>query len=218
VGWEGHASRAERRFADGQSRLPEEPEARQKQLVRTAMAAATAGLARLMEGRRDEAAEWLLRSAETYRVSWEDAPPGSWGRPIGALKAVILAGDMTASTEIATWAASLGAAEADSTIARYAAALATLVLGRDAEAAALAEQLEAETSFPSATAAALAALARREPARYRDSVVAVLADFESRSDYLEDLPVADTVMVLEALAERRGLAVRPESPLLPSPG
>ena len=44
----------------------------------------------------------------------------------------------------------------------------------------------------------------------------MLADFESRSDFLEDLPVADTVLVLEALAERRGLAVRPRSALLPS--
>lgn len=179
------------------------------------MAASSAALAHLMQGEADEAATWFATSAETYRASWEDAPPESWGRPIGALKAVVLAGDMTAAVETATWAASLGAEKSDSLIARYAAALAALVLGHDREAARLAEALSVDHSFPGATAAALSALAHREPARYREAVCAVLVDFESRTDFLEDLPVADTVLVLEALAERRGLAVRPASGLLP---
>jgi hypothetical protein len=215
VTWAEHAERAERRFADGQRRLPSEPDARQKQLVRMAMAASSAGLARLMDARPDVAAEWFLKSAETYRASWQDAPDASWGRPIGALKAVVLAGNMSAAVEIATWAASLGADESDSPIGRYAAALAALVLGLDADAAREAERLGSDPSFPAPTAEALAALAHREPARYREAVRAVLADFESRSEFLEDLPVADTVLVLEALAERRGLAVRPASELLP---
>jgi hypothetical protein len=214
--WSEHAARAELRFSDGLRRLPSEPDARQKQLVRMAMAASTAGLARLMEGQSDGAAEWFLRSAESYRASWEDAPPESWGRPVGALKAVVLAGNVTAGVEAATWAASLGLEEARSPIARYAGILAALVLGRDDEAARLAEELHGDPSFPQATAAALAALAHREPARYREAVGAVLADFESRTEFLENLPVADTVVVLEALAERRGLAVRPVSALLPA--
>jgi hypothetical protein len=48
------------------------------------------------------------------------------------------------------------------------------------------------------------------------AVAAVLGSFEERDEYLEDIPVADTVVVLEALAERRGLAVRPVSALLPA--
>jgi hypothetical protein len=44
----------------------------------------------------------------------------------------------------------------------------------------------------------------------------VLASFESREAYLEDIPVADTVIVLEALAEPRGIAARPRSDLLPT--
>jgi hypothetical protein len=43
----------------------------------------------------------------------------------------------------------------------------------------------------------------------------VLRSFEERDAYLEGIPVADTVIVLEALAEPRGIAVRPSSPLLP---
>ena len=87
VDWEEHAEREEGRYADGNARLPSEPDARQKQLVRVAMAATGAGLARLMQGRRAEAAGWLARSAERFRESFADAPPGSWGRLIGAVKA-----------------------------------------------------------------------------------------------------------------------------------
>jgi hypothetical protein len=47
------------------------------------------------------------------------------------------------------------------------------------------------------------------------AVAAVLGSFEERDEYLEDIPVADTVIVLEALAERRGMATRLSSALLP---
>jgi len=43
----------------------------------------------------------------------------------------------------------------------------------------------------------------------------VLASFEARDEYLEDLPVADTVLVLQALARERGLDVPLRSPVLP---
>ena len=216
MSWAEHADRAEQRYADGQGRLPSEPDARQKQLVRMAMAANTAGLAHLMQRQSEQATEWFSRAAETFRASWEDAPAESWGRPIGALKAAVLAGDMTGCAETATWASTLGGDQSDSPIGKYSAALAALVLGQDEQAAHLAEGLAGDRSFPGATAASLRALALREPAGYREAVAAVLADFESRSDFLEDLPVADTVLVLESLAERRGLAVRPRSALLPA--
>jgi hypothetical protein len=43
----------------------------------------------------------------------------------------------------------------------------------------------------------------------------VLESFETRDEYLEDMPVADTVLVLQALAARRDLAANLTSPLLP---
>ena len=43
----------------------------------------------------------------------------------------------------------------------------------------------------------------------------MLESFETRDEYLEDIPVADTVLVLQALAARRELAAELESPLLP---
>ena len=44
----------------------------------------------------------------------------------------------------------------------------------------------------------------------------MLVSFEEREAYLEDIPVADTVVVLETLAAGRGLAAGLTSPLLPN--
>ena len=41
------------------------------------------------------------------------------------------------------------------------------------------------------------------------------AENEQRDEYLEDMPVADTVIVLQALAARRNLSADLESSLLP---
>jgi hypothetical protein len=49
------------------------------------------------------------------------------------------------------------------------------------------------------------------------AVETVLESFEAREDYLEDLPVADTVIVLQRLAGRRNMAAELSSPLLPNP-
>ncbi len=218
VDWDEHAEREEERYADGLARLPSDPDGRQKQLVRVAMAATGAGLARLMQGRRAEAVGWLGRSAERFRESYLDAPPGSWGRPIGAVKARVLAGDWEGAAADADWALEQRPDGAPSPIGRYAAVLALLVLGRDEEAGPLADglQLEPEETFPRAVADALAALAAGDSDAYREAVGRVLVSFEERDAYLEDIPVADTVCVLEALAERRGLAAGLSSPLLPT--
>jgi len=217
VDWEEHAEREEERYRDGLERMPTDPDGRQKQLVRIAMAAGGAGLARLMQGRRGEAAGWFARSAERYRESFDHAPPESWGRLIGAVKSRVLAGDWDGAAEDARWALEQGPGEAGSPIGRYGAALAALVLGEDERAGALAGGLqgEPEEAFPGAVADAVVALAAGEAQAYAAAVARVLESFESRDAYLEDIPVADTVLVLEALAERRGLAARPVSPLLP---
>jgi hypothetical protein len=217
VDWEEHAEREEARYAGGLARLPAEPDGRQKQLVRVAMAATGAGLARLMQGRRAEAGGWLARSAERFRESYADAPPGSWGRLIGAVKARVLAGDWAGAAADAEWTLEQRPADAESPIGRYAAVLALLVLGRNEEAGRLAEGLqeEDEAAFPPAVADALAGLARNDAEAYDDAVGRVLASFEERDAYLEDIPVADTVVVLEALASRRGIAAGLTSRLLP---
>ena len=62
---------------------------------------------------------------------------------------------------------------------------------------------------------ALLALAMRDREAYAEAIAGVVASFEARTQFLEDVPVADTVLALEALAASRGMAVRPASPLLP---
>jgi hypothetical protein len=169
-----------------------------------------------MAGRRDEGAAWLLRAADRYRESWADAPPESWGRPIGALKSRLVADDLAGARADARWALDAGAAGSESPIGRYAAALARLVLGEDAEAGRLSDGLRGREDFPAAVAECLGALARADADRYVRAVRGLLADFEARDEFLEDVPVADTVLALQTLAGVRGLAVPLSSPLLPS--
>jgi hypothetical protein len=207
--WEGLCARERSRYEDGAARLSPE------QLVRLGNAAYGAGLVLLMLGRRGEAETWLGRAAARWHESWEHATPTSWGRPIGSIKASLIAGRDEDAVAFAEWALALGTREADSPIGRYAAVLALLVLDRDAEAAALASTLRGLDDFPGDVAEALTLVAGRDADRYRGAVGAVLESFESRESYLEDVPVADTVLVLEALARRRGFGAELSSVLLP---
>jgi hypothetical protein len=215
--WAEQADAAAARYRDGEARVgrnDDETDPRQRQLTRLGNAAWAAGLCLLMAGRRDDAAAWLRLAAGRYRESWQEAPPDSWGRPIGAIKALLLVGDD--ATDAAVWALEAGAAGAGSPIGRYAGTLALLVLGRDAEAGVVAATLEGRDDFPPDVAAALAALAGGDGAGYAAAVAAVLRSFEARDEFLEDVAVADTVLVLQRLAAERGLAVElPASARLP---
>ena len=150
------------------------------------------------------------------RASWDDAPPGSWGRAIAMLKARILVGDWPAAKEDARWTLDQRAADAESPIGRYAGCLALLALGEWEEARVLADALRTDDDFPAAVGDALAAIAAEDPLGYTEAIEAVLESFELREEHLEDVPVADTVLVLQALAARRDLAVELESALLPA--
>jgi hypothetical protein len=217
VDWAEHARREQSRYRDGEARLPEvdDRDARQRQLTRMGNAAGGVGLACLMAGDTEAAREWFARAVERYLESYELAPPGSWGRPIAILKAHILAGDWIGAQTDARWTLEQAAAEAESPIGRYAAVLALLVLDRDEEALVLADELRARADFPASVGDALAAIAAQDPLGYVVAIEAVLESFETRDDYLEDLPVADTVIALQALAARRNVAAELSSPLLP---
>ena len=208
--------REKARYRDGSDRLSDDPNERQRQLTRIGNAAYGAGLALLMLGDPEDAREWFDRAVLRYRESYEHAPPGSWGRPIGALKARILAGDWAGAEEAATWALQEGAAESDSPIGRYAAALALLALGDDRDARVAADSIRTRDDFPHDVGDALAMLAAADVMGYTYAVESVLESFERRDEYLEDIPVADTVIVLQALAARRGLTAELSSPVLPS--
>ena len=209
--WSDRAQTAIERYGAGEQR-----DLDQRQLTQLGNAAWAAGLSLLMDGRREESAEWLRRAAGRYRESWDSgAPADSWGRPIAAMKSLLLAGDD--ARPAAQWALDAGAADAESPIGRYAATLALLVLGRDHDALHIAGTLRERDDFPHDVADALVELAADENrVEYAVAVEQILDSFETRTDFLEDVPVADTVLILQVLAEPRGLAIDlPASELLP---
>lgn len=205
--WRERYDRAAARYAAGETRELDE-----RQFVQLANSAWAAGLSALMAGDRWEAWRWLRQAAARYRESWDaGGAPDAWGRPIGALKAFLIAGEAGREHGLpdnslllaAQWALDVGATEAESPIGRYAGVLALLVLDRDAEAAALVPTLGGD--FPSDVRDALAAIVDRDAEAYRDAANRIRRSFETREAHLEDVPVPDTALALDALAARRGL-------------
>jgi uncharacterized protein len=153
----------------------------------------------------------LQRAAERYRASWEVAPPRSFGRLVGYAKAAILAGD-----DPSEYVRDQLSDEGDSPPAWWALALAALAADDDALARRAADGMRSGSDAFGRAADAVAALAARDRAAYAAAVQAIVADFETRDAHLTGVPIADTALVLERLAERRGVAIHPGSALLPA--
>jgi hypothetical protein len=210
VDWIPLAEARQSRYAETHGEVDE------RALVRRGNTAYASGLALLMAG-DPEAPQWLRLAAARWRESW-DAGEGreSWGRPIGALKAALLAGDEDGVEELARWALEVGSATAESPIGRYGGTLALLALGRWTEARHVAESLRERDDFPHDVADALACIAGNDLLGYIEAVESVVTSFETREEYLEEVPVADTALVLRDLARRRGFEEPlPASPVLP---
>jgi predicted CoA-binding protein len=158
----------------------------------------------------EDATEPLRRAAAGYRASWEAAPPGSYGRLVGFAKASILAAEDPGDYV----RAQLGPDDRTPP-ACWARALAALARGDDARAARAAKGMRAGSEPFGRAADAITALAAGDRAGYTAAIEAIVADFEAREDHLTGVAIADTALVLERLAERRGLAAHPESALLP---
>ena len=160
-----------------------------------------------------EATAALREAVARYRESWELAPPASYGRLIGMLKAAVLAGD---AEDAARYALAELPADATSPPAAYARAIALLVTGDDAGAAAAAHLMhEGSPAFVRA-ADAITALAAGDGAAYATAVGAIVADFAAREEHLTGVPIADTALMLQRLATPRGLAADVRSPVLPA--
>ena len=170
------------------------------------------GLRALLDGDPDRGRERLAEAVARYRASWELAPPRSYGRLVGMLKAAVIAGD---ATDAAAYVHSQ-IAEADSPPSSYALAVAALVAGDDAAAAELAQGMRAGAPAFGRAADAVTALATRDADAYAAAVSAIVDDFEHREEHLTGVPVADTALMLERLAAARGMAAHVPSPLLPA--
>jgi len=180
-------------------------------LMREAIAQDGRGQRALLEGR--DAVDALEAAAALYRASWEAAPPRSYGRLIGMLKAAVLAGDASSEARYARGA--IGAA-GDSPPASYALAIAALVEGDDGAAAAAAAGMRAGSPPMVRAADAIGALAARDASAYGDAIRAIVADFERREEHLTGVAIADTALMLERLAAARAMASGATSPLLPA--
>ncbi len=186
-----------------------------KERLLAAIAAEQRGHRALLAGGDEAGATEAMReAARLYRESWDLAPPASFGRLIGALKAAVIAGDATAEAQHAR--AVLTDADV-SAPAAYVRALAALVLGHDDEARAATGPMHAAPSAAFGRAAtAIDALAARDQVAYAHALAAVVADFEGRAEHLTGVPIADTALMLERLAAPRGLRGDVRSPLLPT--
>jgi hypothetical protein len=155
----------------------------------------------------------MREASRLYRRSWEVASPTSYGRLIGMLKAAVIAGDASSA---AAYARTQLPDPVETPAACYALAIAALVEGDDSAApAAIAGMRTGSEPFVRA-ADAIDGLADRDADRYAVAVAAILADFEGREEHLTGVPIADTAIMLERLADARHMACRPLSPLLPA--
>jgi hypothetical protein len=145
---------------------------------------------------------------DAYLASHAETGPRSWGRLIGALKMAILSDDGVAEVAAQALADAEGV---EGPAAGYARALAAVATGAAPDTS---EMLAAGDAF-ARTGRALQALADGDAAGYRAALGEIMADFEARDEHLSGVAVADTAMVLERLAEPRGMAVHPVSALLP---
>jgi hypothetical protein len=151
----------------------------------------------------------LVRARDAYMASHAETGPRSWGRLIGGLKMAILAGDGV--EPIAHEALTETEGVADSPAAAYARALAAVATGERPD---VGEMLAAGGAFDR-TGRALAGLADGDRPAYAAALAEIVEDFASRDAHLAGVAVADTAVVLERLAAARGMAVRPDSPMVP---
>jgi hypothetical protein len=175
-----------------------------------------AGQRALLSGELESARAAFGQAAELYRRSWEAAPASAYGRLVGMLKSSVLAGG--GLDEARYVRAQLADADPESVTASYARALAALVLSDDPEAGAWASRMGAGTDAFGRTAEAIAALAAHDEGNYAVALAAIVHDFEQRTEHLTGVAIADTAVMLAALAARRGIVAGVESPVLPALG
>jgi hypothetical protein len=169
---------------------------------------------RLIEGHLEAAQAELREVAELYRKSWETAHARAFGRLVGMLKASVLAGGGVAEAAYAR--AALADVDQGSATANYARAIAALIAGDDEDALAWATLLSEGTDAFARAGEAISGLAAHDETRYAAALEAIVRDFEERSQHLTGVAIADTALMLETLAARRGLAAGIESPVLPA--
>jgi hypothetical protein len=182
-----------------------------------AIAAEGVAHAALVAGDSEAARAAYTDAAGKYRASWALAPPKSYGRLVGLLKASVLAGDATPAAHEVRAALDGDEDAAGSPVAAYVLAVAALILGDDEAVAPLADRMDPRGGAFERTATALRALAAGDGSGYAEAVTAIEADFAGRDEHLTGVAIADTAVMLELIAAGRGLRADLDSPLVPLP-
>jgi hypothetical protein len=190
------------------------PARKHQELMTAAVERDGAAQRALLAGDRTAARAAFAEAAELYRQSWEEAPPTAYGRLVGMLKSAVLAGQGMDEARFAR--RELGERDPESSTASYAQALAALILDEDRDAENWARRMGTGGEAFKRTAEALAALAANDADGYGKALTVIVRDFEQRAEHLTGVAIADTALLLEALAARRGIAAGIESPVLPA--
>jgi hypothetical protein len=191
------------------------PPHKHQELLMAAIEHEGEGQRELLGGDRGAARAEFAAAADLYRQSWDAAHARAFGRLVGMLKAALLSGsDAFAESDYAL--AALVDADRDSPTANYARAIAALIAGDDEDALAWATLVSEATDAFARAGEAISALAAHDEVRYAAALEAIVRDFEQRTEHLTGVAIADTALMLEVLAARRGMAAGVESPVLPA--
>jgi hypothetical protein len=188
-----------------------------RDLMMAAIRAEGEAHAALLAGDREAASAAYARAVETYRGSWAIAPPKSYGRLVGLLKAAVLGGSGREAAEEVRAALHDDPDAAGSPVASYVLAVAALIAGEDDAVAPLADVMAPRGGAFERTATALRALAAADGEAYAAAAAAIADDFAARDEHLTGVAIADTAIMLEIVAGERGLAAGLESPLVVLP-
>lgn len=188
-----------------------------RDLMMAAIAAEGKAHAALLAGDTEAASSAYARAAERYRGSWAVAPPKSYGRLVGLLKASVLGGSGHAAADEVRAALHADPDADGSPVASYVLAVAALIAGDDDAVAPLADVMEPRGGAFERTATALRALAAGDGEAYAAAATAIADDFAAREEHLTGVAIADTAIMLEIVARERGLAAGLESPLVVLP-
>jgi hypothetical protein len=190
-------------------------EGEHRELMIEAIAAEGRAHAALLDGDHDGARATYIEAAELYRRSWALAPPKSYGRLVGLLKASIIGGAGRPAAEEVRDELREDPDADGSPVAAYVRAVAAVAVGDDDAVAGYAATMEQRGDAFERTAAALRALAAGDGEGYAAALAAIEADFAGREEHLTGVAIADTAVMLELLADERGIAARPDSKLVP---
>ena len=139
-----------------------------------------------------EAASW-------YRTSYELAPPTSYGRLVGMLKAAVLGGG---GDEEAALVRGLLPDGGSSPTSWYAVAIAALIEGDAALARAVPRRCAREATRSGAPPTRSPRSQRRDGDAARRAIAAIEDDFAARDAHLTGVAIADTAVLFATLLER----------------